>query len=116
MPAHSQRERGRALPEAGVAASDGAGRNEFPALEAAVALDMGSAQRVAPVDHDPVLQPRPVRQLELLRQGPVQRQLAVKAHRAGCAIVALADVDHDIAAVGSKRSVARRVVVVRRPA
>jgi len=39
-----------------------------------------AALRVAPVDHQPVAQARPVRQVDLFGERPVQGELAVKAH------------------------------------
>src|SRR6266702_3415550 len=111
-----QRERRGPALEAPVAAADGAGGDEALALEAAIPLEMGASLRVAPVDHQRVAKARPARKIDGLAQSPVEPQLAVKAHRAGRALVGLADVDERVAAVGPQHGVARRIVVVRRPA
>src|SRR5438034_9133412 len=111
-----QRERRGPALEAPVAAADGAGSDEALALEAAIPLEMGAALRVAPVDHQRVAQARPARKIDGLARRPVEPQLAVKAHRAGRALLGLADVDERVAAVGPQHGVARRIVVVRRPA
>src|SRR6266568_1905540 len=111
-----QRERRGPALEAPVAAADGAGGDEALALEAAIPLEMGAALRIAPVDHQRVAQARPARKVDGLAQRPVEPQLALKAHRAGRALVGLADVDERIAAVSLQHGVARRIVVVRRPA
>src|SRR6266849_3528455 len=102
--------------EAPVAAADGAGGDEALALEAAIPLEMGAALRIAAVDHQRVAQTRPARKIDGLAQRPVEPKLAVKAHRAGRTLVGLADVDEGVAAVGPQDGVARRIVVVRRPA
>src|SRR5882762_10455276 len=107
--------RGPAL-EAPVAAADGAGSDEALALEAAIPLEMGAALRVAPVDHQRVAQARPARKIDGFARRPVEPQLALKAHRAGSALVGFADIDERVAAVGPQHGVARRIVVVRRPA
>src|SRR5713101_6891922 len=115
-PSDLQRERRGPTFEAPITAADGAGRNEALALEAVIPLQMGAALRVAPVDHQRVAQARPARKIDGLAQRPVEPQLAMKAHRAGRALVGLADVDERVAAVGPQHGVARRIVVVRRPA
>src|SRR6266849_8270354 len=116
VPSDLQRERRGPTFEAPIAAADGAGRNEALALEAVIPLQMGAALRVAPVDHQRVAQARPARKITGLAQRPVEPQLAVKAHRAGRALDGLAEVDERVAAVSPQHGVARRIVVVRRPA
>src|SRR5712692_4144301 len=111
-----QRERRGPALEAPVAAADGAGGDEALALEAAIPLEMGAALRIAPVDHQRVAKAWPARKIDGLAQRPVEPQLALKAHRAGRALVGLADVDERVAAVSPQHGVARRIVVVRRPA
>src|SRR5882757_9143467 len=107
--------RGPAL-EAPVAAADRAGRNEALALEAVIALDMGAALDIAPVDHQRVAQARPARKIDGLPRRPVEPQLALKAHRAGRALVGLADVDERVSTISAQHGIARPIVVVRRPA
>src|SRR6267154_4378801 len=102
--------------EAPVAAADGAGGHEALALEAVIALDMGTALDIAPVDHQRVAQARPARKIDGLARRPVELQLALKAHRAGRALVGLADVDERVATVSAQHVIARPIVVVRRPA
>src|SRR5712671_4195379 len=74
-----QSERRGPAREAPVAAADRAGRNEALALEAAIALEMGAALGIAPVDHQRVAQARPARKIDGLAQRPVEPQLALKA-------------------------------------
>src|SRR5712675_2908599 len=111
-----QRERCGPALEAPVAAADGAGGDEALALEAAIPLEMGAALRVAPVDHQRVAQARPARKIDGFARRPVEPQLALKTHRAGRALVGLADVYEGVAAIGAQHGIARRIVVVRRPA
>src|SRR5438552_10978342 len=85
-----QRERRGPALEAPVAAADRAGGDEALALEAAIPREMGAALRIAPVDHQRVAQARPARKIDGPPQRPVEPQLAMKAHRAGCALVGLA--------------------------
>src|SRR5712691_7473168 len=94
-----QRERRGPAFEAPVAAADGAGGDEALALEATIPLEMRAALRIAPVDHQRVAQARPAREIDGLAQRPVEAQLALKAHRAGRALVGLADVDERVATV-----------------
>src|SRR6266850_617129 len=83
--------------EAPVAAANGAGGDEALALEAAIPLEMGAALRIAPVDHQRVAQARPARKIDGFARRPVEPQLALKTHRAGRALVGLADVYEGVA-------------------
>src|SRR3954466_5726934 len=112
---HLQREWRRLTHEAPVAAADGAGRDETMAFEAAIAHGEPLPDGIAPVDRQAVAQPRPVWQPDLFLQRPVERELAVEAHRAGGAF-RLADVDEPVAAVGAQHRIARPVVIEGRPA
>src|SRR5882672_1946978 len=78
---HLQSERRGPALEAPVAAADGAGGNEALALEAVIALEMGAALYIAPIDHQRVAQARPARKIDGLAQRPVEPQLAKKAQR-----------------------------------
>src|SRR5882672_8313591 len=105
MPPDPQRERRGVALEAGVASADGPGGDEAAAFEALVALAVRQTPRIAPVDPEAVPQGRPVRKVDLLDRRPVQPQFAVEAHRAGGALVVLADVDHGLATVRAQRRV-----------
>src|SRR6266850_7937740 len=109
--------KGRGLArEAPIAAPDRAGGDEAVAFEAAVALAQWPAHGVSPVHQEPVAQPRPVWQRYFLLHGPIQRQLAVEAHRAGDAFAMLADVDERVATVGAQHGIACPVVIEGWPA
>src|SRR5439155_20490039 len=111
-----QRQRRRTVLEAPVTAADASGADEALALEAAIALAMRLPHDVAPIHHQRVAQAWPSWQRELPGQRPVQSELTMKAHGPGGAVVALAHVDHDLAAVRAQRRIARVVILVGRPA
>jgi len=87
-----QSERRGPAREAPVAPADGAGGKKRLHSKQVIALEMGAALDIAPIDHQRVAQPRPARKIDGLARRPVEPQLALKAHRAGRALVGLADV------------------------
>src|SRR5258706_3032408 len=111
-----QSERRGPAREAPVAAADGAGGNEALALEAVIALEMEAALDIAPIDHQRIAQARPARKIDGLAQRPVEPQLALKAHRAGRALVGLADVDERVSTLSAHTGIAWPIIVLRRPA
>src|SRR4030095_1682915 len=108
--------RRRTTLEALVAAADGAGTDEPLTFIAAVSVAVGAARRVAPVHHEAIAQARPVKQIDLLDEGPVQVELPVEANGAGGAVIPFTDVDRHLAPARPKGSIRRSIILVRRPA